>query len=290
AHYDHLGWGGSNSLHAGDSAIHNGADDNASGVGALLLLAERLEHKNTSNNYLFMAFSGEENGLWGSNHFCDNPTIDLEAVNYMLNMDMVGRLNDERTLAIYGVGTSPYWMDQLNNLQVDSITISTEESGVGPSDHTSFYLEDLPVLHFFTRQHKDYHKPTDDVDKIRYDGIVSVVNYIETLITWLDDDPKITFTKTKEEKSETPAFKVTLGVMPDYLFSGEGMRIDGVNEGRPADNAGLLEGDIVVAMGEDSVSDMQSYMECLGKFEPGDTTLVQVLRGDSLETKPVVWD
>lgn len=290
AHFDHLGWGGSGSLHAGDSAIHNGADDNASGVGAMLLLAERLSDQNTSNNYLFMAFSGEENGLWGSNHFCDQPTIDLNTVNYMLNMDMVGRLNEEKTLAVYGVGTSPYWPDQLDNIKVDGITITVDSSGVGPSDHTSFYLEDLPVLHFFTGQHEDYHKPSDDVDKINWEGIVSVCNYIETVVTWLDDDGKLSFTKTKEEKSETPAFKVTLGVMPDYLYSDTGMRIDGVNEGRPADNAGLLKGDVVVKMGEFDVDGMQGYMECLSKFAPGDTTMVTVNREGELVDIEVIWD
>ncbi|MFT4679765.1 MAG: acetylornithine deacetylase/succinyl-diaminopimelate desuccinylase-like protein, partial [Flavobacteriales bacterium] len=145
AHYDHLGYGDENSLHSGEKAIHNGADDNASGVAALLTLAKRLKGKYTSNNYLFMAFSGEEKGLWGSNYFCENPTIDLDSVTYMLNMDMVGRLNDDSKLAVYGVGTSPSWMEILPGIQVDSISITTTESGVGPSDHTSFYMEDIPV-------------------------------------------------------------------------------------------------------------------------------------------------
>lgn len=291
AHYDHLGWGGESSLHAGDSAIHNGADDNASGVGALLMLVERLKTKHTENNYLFMAFSGEEKGLWGSNHFCDEPTIDLATVNYMMNMDMVGRLNEDRTLAVYGVGTSPSWAPMLDALSVDSINITTTESGVGPSDHTSFYLEDLPVLHFFTGQHSDYHKPTDDLEKINWEGIVSVVNYMEGVIAGVEGEGKLEFTKTKDEDNEsTPSFKVTLGVMPDYLYGGLGMRIDGVTEGRPAYGAGLIEGDIVVVIGDSVVTDMHSYMRCLGAFEPGDSTVVTVLR-DSLEVHAgVLWD
>lgn len=291
AHYDHLGWGGESSLHAGDSAIHNGADDNASGVGALMMLIERLKTKHKGNNYLFMAFSGEEKGLWGSNHFCDEPTIDLASVNYMLNMDMVGRLNEERTLAVYGVGTSPSWTPMLEGLSVDSITITTTESGVGPSDHTSFYLEDLPVLHFFTGQHEDYHKPTDDIEKINWEGIVSVVNYMEAVIAGVEPQGKLEFTKTKDEVNEsTPSFNVTLGVMPDYMYGGQGMRIDGVTEDRPAHKAGLEKGDIVIAMGDSTVTDMHSYMRCLGAFEPGDTTLVTVLR-DSVEVgKDVIWD
>jgi len=291
AHYDHLGWGGESSLHAGDSAIHNGADDNASGVGALLMLVERLQTKHSDNNYLFMAFSGEEKGLWGSNHFCDEPTIDLASVNYMLNMDMVGRLNEERTLAVYGVGTSPSWVPMLESLDIDSITITTTESGVGPSDHTSFYLEDIPVLHFFTGQHSDYHKPTDDIEKINWDGIVSVVNYMEGVIANVAPKGKLEFTKTKDEDNDsTPSFKVTLGVMPDYLYGGLGMRIDGVTEDRPAHGAGMFEGDIVIAMGDSSVTDMKSYMRCLGAFEPGQTTPVIVIRDSAEVLMDVLWD
>ena len=291
AHYDHLGWGGESSLHSGDRAIHNGADDNASGVGALLMLAERLRTKYSENNYLFMAFSGEEKGLWGSNYFCDEPTIDLSSVNYMLNMDMVGRLNEERTLAVYGVGTSPSWVPMLESLEIDSITITTTESGVGPSDHTSFYLEDIPVLHFFTGQHSDYHKPTDDIEKINWDGIVSVVNYIEGIIANVAYEGKLEFTKTKDEDNDsTPSFKVTLGVMPDYLYGGVGMRIDGVTEGRPAHGAGMIDGDIVIAMGDSSVTDMKSYMRCLGAFEAGQTTPVIVIRDSAEVLIDVLWD
>ena len=159
AHFDHLGFGGVGSLHRGDSAIHNGADDNASGTAALLALAELLKHQKHQSNFLFIAFSGEENGLWGSNYFVKNPTIDLETVNFMVNMDMVGRLNEEKTLAINGVGTSPSFVSALDLVNADSLKLVTSESGVGPSDHTSFYLQDLPVLHFFTGQHEDYHKP-----------------------------------------------------------------------------------------------------------------------------------
>ncbi|MDH5297238.1 MAG: M28 family peptidase, partial [Nitrospirota bacterium] len=203
AHYDHLGWGDENSLWAGEKAIHNGADDNASGVSVLIDLASSLKGKYTHNNYLFMAFSGEEKGLWGSNYFCKNPTIDLGKVNYMLNMDMVGRLNAEKTLAINGVGTSPAWMKILPEIKVDGIQIVTTESGVGPSDHTSFYLHDIPVLHFFTGQHEDYHKPTDDIEKINFEGMRSVEGFIMDVIRRLDNQGKIAFTKTKDEQEST---------------------------------------------------------------------------------------
>lgn len=281
AHYDHLGLGDENSLYKGEPQIHNGADDNASGVAVLLELAERLKFKTSGNNYLFIAFSGEEKGLWGSNYYCKNPTYPMENINYMLNMDMVGRLKEENKLAVNGVGTSPSWMPVLEKIQVDSIEIITSESGVGPSDHTSFYLKDLPVLHFFTGQHEDYHKPTDDVEKINVDGMVSVADFIEELVTNLDSSGKLEFTKTADQDSEdTPRFTVTLGVIPDYMFSGDGMRIDGVSDGKVASRSGILSGDIVVGMGEIEVVDMMSYMDGLSQYTSGDSTEVRILRGE----------
>ena len=277
AHFDHLGMGGSGSLHRGDSAIHNGADDNASGTAALLALAEILKHEELKNNVLFIAFSGEENGLWGSNYFVKNPTIDLQTVNYMINMDMVGRLKEDNSLAINGVGTSPSFVPVLDQINADSLKLVTSESGVGPSDHTSFYLQDLPVLHFFTGQHEDYHKPSDDSDKINYDGLVKVVRYISRLVTSLDTEPKLAFTKTKDS-SDSPRFTVSMGVVPDYMFDGKGMRVDGVSEGKPAQMAGLQKGDVVVQLGDSTVYDMMSYMRALSAFQKGDSTKVVIDR------------
>lgn len=277
AHFDHLGMGGSGSLHRGDSAIHNGADDNASGTAALLALAEILKHEELSSNVLFIAFSGEENGLWGSNYFVKNPTIDLASVNYMINMDMVGRLNEEKSLAVYGIGTSPSFPSILDPINSDSLKIVTTESGVGPSDHTSFYLQDLPVLHFFTGQHEDYHKPGDDSDKINYEGLVKVVRYISRVIDQLDAEPKLAFTKTKDS-SDSPRFTVSMGVVPDYMYDGKGMRVDGVSEGKPAQAAGLLKGDVVVQLGDSTVYDMMSYMRALSAFQKGDSTKVVIER------------
>ena len=174
-HYDHLGHGIMGSLHsAKDSAIHNGADDNASGIALMLDLAKELKRKIFSkhSNYLFIAFSGEEMGLLGSNFFCKNPTIDLETLDYMLNFDMVGRLDESKGLAINGVGTSPNWKRELNKANKKSLKLVLSESGTGPSDHTSFYLKDIPVLHFFTGQHEDYHKPSDDIEKINFESVV----------------------------------------------------------------------------------------------------------------------
>ena len=281
AHYDHLGYGAHGSLHTGEPAIHNGADDNASGVAIMLMLAERLKTANKNNNYLFIGFSGEERGLWGSNFFTKEPTLSLEDVNYMINMDMVGRLNEEKKLAINGTGTSPVWKESLESLSQGRFDLVLSESGVGPSDHTSFYLKDIPVLHFFTGQHEDYHRPSDDVEKINFEGMEQIGNYIFNLISELDDDGEIEFTKTKEEdKANAPKFSVTLGVVPDYLFDGEGMRIAGVKEDRPAANAKLQEGDIVIKMGDIDVVDMMSYMKGLSAFKKGDKTTVVVKRGD----------
>ncbi len=282
AHFDHLGWGGEGSLYRDSIAsIHNGADDNASGVALLLYLAERLkEEPKKQSNYLFIGFSGEEKGLLGSNYFVKNPTIDLAGVNLMVNMDMVGRLNEENTLAVHGVGTAPKFKQLLFANNDFGLNIAEHESGVGPSDHTSFYLMDLPVLHFFTGQHEDYHKPSDDADKINFPVLETFEKYIFAFVSDLDDDAKLTFRKTKNESEETPRFKVGLGVVPDYLYTGTGMRIDGVSEDKPAQKAGLQKGDVVVRLGDSTVTDMMSYMRALSVFNQGDTTEATVERGE----------
>ena len=167
-------------------------------------------------------------------NFANRQPINLDSVRYMLNFDMIGRLRGD-TLAVYGTGTSPRWMEMLESCNTDGFILVPSESGVGPSDHTSFYLEDIPVLHFFTGQHPDYHKPSDTPDKINYEGIIRIVDFVERVARRLNDEPEWEFTPTKDQDEDsTPRFKVTLGVIPDYLFDGKGMRIDGVSEGRPA--------------------------------------------------------
>jgi Zn-dependent M28 family amino/carboxypeptidase len=289
AHYDHLGYGGENSLYRGEEkAIHNGADDNASGVAIMLNLASKLKNTNKGNNYLFMSFSGEEMGLLGSNYFVKNATLDLDSVNYMFNMDMVGRLKQDSTLAVYGVGTTPVFKHVINASN-NKFKLIEKESGVGPSDHTSFYLNDIPVLHFFTGQHEDYHKPSDDFDKLNYEGMETISNYIYDIITDLDDNGELAFRKTKNESEDAPRFKVTLGVVPDYMFDGKGMRLDGVSEDKPAQKAGLQKGDVVIQLGENEITDMMSYMKALSKFEKGSTTTVKVQRGDKIVEAPVTF-
>lgn len=293
AHYDHLGYGSSGSLHRGEPAIHNGADDNASGIAAMLRLAEWLtqDEAPASNNYLFLAFSGEEFGLFGSKYYASNATLPIENVNYMVNMDMVGRLNEENVLVINGVGTSPSWMPVLENLQIDPITTTTTESGFGPSDHTSFYLKDIPVLHFFTGQHSEYHKPSDDAELINYEGIDLVSQYIYQLVAALDGEEKLTFTKTKDQSqgSRASSFKVTLGVVPDYTYGKKGMRIDGVSEGKPAQKAGLQQGDVILKIGDKDIEDIYAYMEALGSFEPEQSTTIVIQRGEEQLTLPLTF-
>ncbi len=287
AHYDHLGMGGEGSLHREGEAVHNGADDNASGVAVMLDLAYELKtSEKKGNNYLFMAFSGEEMGLLGSNYFTKNPTITLDSITYMINMDMVGRLNEEKTLAVYGTGTSPRWNQIINAVNKD-FNLALNESGVGPSDHTSFYLNDIPVLHFFTGQHEDYHKPGDDADKLNYDGMQKISDYILRITAEFDNAGKLAFRKTKNESEEVPRFKVGLGVVPDYLFTGKGMRIDGISEEKPAQKAGLMKGDIVVKLGDSTIVDMMSYMRTLATFDNGDKTKVTVDRDGKMIEKEI---
>lgn len=291
AHLDHLGYGDEGSLHRGEPAIHNGADDNASGVAVMLQLARDLaEYDHTrANDYLFIAFSGEEKGLYGSNYWTKNPTVPISELNYMINLDMVGRLDSAGAIGINGVGTSPAW-EEVNRNLVGNLKVKTTNSGIGPSDHTSFYLQGVPAIHFFTGTHADYHKPSDDEDKINYPGMLRVTRFIESLIATLNDDGKLAFTKTEEVSTEsTPRFKVTLGVVPDYLYDGQGMRIDGLTEGKPAAHAGLKVGDVVVKLGALEVNDMMGYMKALGQFNKGDTATVKVLRGGKEVEVPVTF-
>ena len=288
AHFDHLGYGedGNSRYEKKEAAIHNGADDNASGTAALIELARVLKQSAAkTNNYLFIAFSGEELGLYGSKYFTDHPTLELGSVNYMINMDMVGRLNDStRAVTIGGYGTSPTWSSLVNNQPLSrnekSLSIKIDSSGSGPSDHTSFYRKDIPVLFYFTGLHTDYHKPSDDADKINYKGMVQILKHVYTVVEGANEKGKLAFLKTREAQTTTTArFSVSMGIMPDYTYSGNGVRADGVSEGRAAQKAGLKAGDIVLQIGDYRVSSMESYMQTLGRFKKGDKTTVLYQRG-----------
>ena len=293
AHYDHLGYGEDHtSLYNGAiPQIHNGADDNASGTAALIELSKLLKSsKLKRNNYLFICFSGEELGLFGSKYFTEHPTVDLASINYMLNMDMVGRLNENtHGLIVGGFGSSPAWSQSII-IPDNYFHIKIDSSGTGPSDHTSFYRKNIPVLFLFTGIHSDYHKPTDEADKINYSGIWNVLKYVNRVIENTDKKGKLLFTKTRETAmGGNVNFKVTLGIMPDYTFNGIGVRADGITEGRPAQKVGILAGDIILQLGEYKFTDLQTYMETLSKFNKGDATKVKVKRGNKELTFDIVF-
>jgi hypothetical protein len=294
AHYDHLGLGHDhNSLDANPNGkIHNGADDNASGTAGVIELAYYFSKnkKTEPYNFLFLCFSGEELGLLGSKKYVENADVDLKTINYMINMDMVGRLNDTtKKLMIYGVGTSPVWVPLLDSVQ-SNLKLVKDSSGIGPSDQTSFYLKDIPVLHFFSGQHNDYHKPSDDVEKINLNGEVEILNFIVATIEKTYRYPKLTFTKTRNPDMGKSTFKVSMGVMPDYTYEGgDGMRIDGVSEGKPAFKAGLQSGDVIIRLGEYKVGSTKEYMKALSNFKKGDQTEVEVIRNGKAIVLPLTF-
>lgn len=280
AHYDHLGYGEDKSALDTFHAIHNGADDNASGTAALLELARMLKVKApTNNNYLFIHFSGEELGLLGSKYWLENPTVKITP-NYMINMDMVGRYDTSHKLTVGGYGTSPVWAEVWKSLN-SNLIVKFDSTGSGPSDHASFYRANIPVQFFFTGSHPDYHKISDDADKINYDAQKDIVKLIYELINRTDTKGKLSFTKTTEpQMGQTRRFTVSLGVIPDYGYSGTGMRIDGVSPGKLAEKLGLQAGDILLQLGEFKFVDVMSYMQALGKFNKGDKTQLRIKRGN----------
>lgn len=285
AHYDHLGYGeDGNSLYAGkERQIHNGADDNASGTAGLMQLASRIKKDGLRNyNYLFLHFSGEELGLLGSRAIVKEMQLDSNRVAYMINLDMIGRLNDStHALTVGGVGTSPVW-GRFISPKNPEFRIGIDSSGIGPSDHTSFYLAGVPVLFFFTGVHRDYHKPGDDAYKINYFGEVRILDYIYNIISGMEKEPRPRFTPTRQPVMNNVSFKVTLGIMPDYSFQGEGVRADGIIEDRPAEKAGIKAGDVIIKLGTYSIKGMQSYMEALSHFESGQTITVTIERAGKI--------
>ena len=294
AHYDHLGFGeDGNSLHANaakEHEIHHGADDNASGTAALMEVAHWVSNSKLHNyNYLFIHFSGEELGLYGSKAFVKDQKIDSSKIAYMLNMDMVGRLNDStRALTIGGVGTSPVWADVVTMGEKRKFKMVLDSAGVGPSDHTSFYYAGIPVLFFFTGTHKDYHKPSDRAEFINYTGEAEVIDYAEAVLTKMDkENVKPAYLVTKSATAGRSKFKVTLGIMPDYSYQDGGVRVDGVTDNRPAAKAGVKTGDIIIQLGDVKILSMQSYMEALGKFAPGDKTEVKLKRDGKEISLPI---
>jgi len=295
AHYDHLGYGGEGSRYLGpEKLIHNGADDNASGTAVMMELArwaiankEEIHH-----SMLFIGFSGEESGILGSSHYARNMTIDSSDAKLMINMDMIGRLKDQDGLAVLGVGSSPELKTYFDSLPKPDFEIKINESGIGPSDHTAFYNRKIPVLFFFTGAHADYHKPEDDIELLDFPGLAAISELVAGAMTHFDDHRgPLTFQKTKsdDEGRTRRQFSVTLGIMPDFISEVKGLRVDGVSPDRPGEKAGLLEGDIIIKMGSVEIGDIYDYMNALGKYRKGDSTIVLVKRGDKEEELSVVF-
>lgn len=287
AHYDHLGKGHQAGSLAPNSRemIHNGADDNASGVAGLIELARYFTSNNLTErfNLLFIAFSGEELGLLGSKYFTTHPTIPLENISFMINMDMIGRLEEDKGINIGGWGTSQLWGRVLPGLaRAGDLKYSVDSSGVGPSDHTSFYLKQKPVLFFFTGAHTDYHKPSDDASKINATGVGKVLELITGLVEHIHtsgDNPSFIEARNPHAGATQQAFNVTLGIIPDYSYAGKGLRIDGVTQDRPAARAGIVAGDVIIRMGIYTIYSIQEYMKALNVFQKGQTVEVEFKRG-----------
>lgn len=281
AHYDHLGYGDFGSLYNQDTtSIHNGADDNASGTAGLLELAQYFNRHPIKKSILFLAFSAEEMGLLGSQHFVENPTIALDNTLAMINMDMIGRM-DENELLIFGTGSADSWNQLIAESNDDSLSITTVPDGTGASDHTSFYNKEIPVLHYFTDTHADYHRPSDDTEYINGEGTDKVLNHIKRTVVALDNLAKdeLSYTEAPVTQNRNVIMSgVTLGVTPDYGFEGTGMRITGVRGGGPADQAGLQGGDIIVKLNSEELKNIYDYMDVLNKLEEGDATMVTVIR------------
>ena len=287
AHYDSQGMGGMISMSEDEEpAIHNGADDNASGTAGLIWLADQLSDYQPQKSLLFVAFSGEELGLLGSRFFVNNMEMETDQITAMLNFDMIGRLSDGE-LTIFGTGTSEVWPEILDSISADSLTINRSESGSGASDHQSFYEADIPVLHYFTGIHDDYHRETDTADKINYTGMEWVLNHAKDLIRKLDgmEGGEISFDGSRESTESPQMFDgPTMGVLPDYSYSNGGFRVDGVREGEPAEVAGMERGDVIVYMAGTEISDIYDYMDALQTLESGQEITVRVIRdGEELE-------
>lgn len=287
AHYDHLGFGedGNSMLRNNIKQIHNGADDNASGTALLLQLSKQLSNKRyTHYNYIIIAFSAEELGLIGSKYFVENHDLKSVPIKFMINMDMVGRLNDStKTVTLGGIGTSTNWSEILNFNSKSVLNFKYDSSGSGPSDHTSFYRKNIPVLFYFTGLHTDYHKPSDDSNKINYNGIFKIYEHILHLVT-VSSRYNMPFTKTREQQiTSSTRFSVSLGIMPDYSFTGNGVRIDGISEGKLASDVGLMANDILIQLGLYSIDSVESYMKALSKFKKGDTVQLSYKRGTELK-------
>ena len=306
AHYDHLGFGGEGSLSPNEfGTVHNGADDNASGTAALLEVARRMAvGPRPDKSVLFLAFSGEERGLWGSAYYVDAPSVPLESTAAMLNMDMVGRVTDGK-LTVFGTGTAEEWPELLARTNRGDLELQFVSDGYGASDHSSFYAKGIPVLHFFSGTHAEYHRIADDWELINEEGLVHVSELVQAVAEELAGTPgRVALTpvegagnphgvpggEPEEGQTARSGFSVRLGTIPDYSQEEGGMRITGVRDDSPAAKAGLTGGDVIVKMGDRDIEDVYSYMYALQAHEPGDVVDIVVIRDGERMTVTVTLE
>ncbi len=283
AHYDHLGLGEYGSLYAGKKTVpHYGADDNASGTAAMMEIASQIAKQPLERPVIFMGFSGEEMGLLGSAHYVKNPLVPNDNIAAMVNLDMVGRLKDNK-LNAHGTGSSSRWANWVDSIaKLHQFELSKSEDGFGPSDHSSFYGQNRPVLFFFTGLHSDYHRPSDTWDKINYAGEARVIGFVSNIVSSIAEMkamPDFIKVKQSADASRPMKFSVTLGVIPDYSDHPKGLKITGVRENSAASKAGILADDVIIKLGETTVKNIYDYTFALGKYKPGDEAVAIVLRG-----------
>jgi len=294
AHYDHLGFGGPNSgSRMPDTiAIHNGADDNASGTAMVMELAKKLcsQKAKLKRSIIFVSFSGEEMGLLGSKYFVNNPPVEIKKIKAMFNFDMVGRFDKEKnSISISGTGTSAEGDSILKVFEKGlPFKVTHSPDGYGPSDHASFYSSNIPVFFFTTGVHMDYHTPFDDADKLDYTAEKKIGDFSTALIADIDNLSKdLTFKESGKKENVGRSgrrYKVTLGIMPDFAGSEKkGLRVDGVTKDGPAYKGGMLKGDIIISVHGMKVENIYDYMARLNKLKAGMTVNVEVLRNGKVE-------
>jgi hypothetical protein len=293
AHYDHVGFGGPGSLAPWTHEVHNGADDNASGTAALIETAQRLVASGVKprRRIVFMAFTAEERGLIGSAYYCRNPRFPLDKTIAMINMDMVGRQVDNK-LIVYGTGTAAEFDAMVDEVGAKhSFQTTKHEGGFGPSDHASFYAQKIPVLHLFTGNHNDYHRPSDDFEKLNISGMRRVVDYVVDLVEKIDvaDDRPAYREIKKIEQIGDGGDRPYFGSIPDYATEDvDGLKLMDVVENGPAAKAGLKGGDVIVGLGESKITGIEDFDSALRKFKPEDRVKVKVRRGDKVLELDVV--
>jgi len=282
AHFDHLGMGGESSRAPEVSAVHYGADDNASGTAMLIEMAQKYSEKKPESTLLFIAFGAEEMGLLGSRYFAENSLIDMDQIKVMFNFDMVGRLKEDNSLSISGTGTA-FETDSLLAIGIDSTQykIAKSPGGTGPSDHSTFYSEGIPVLFFSTGVHDQYHTPEDKADLINYAGMEKLGNSIFNLLElYTNSEQQLTYQQSIDPQRQgmRRRMKVTLGIVPDFAEVVEGLGVAGVRSGGPAHNGGMQKGDIIKSIDDKQVTNIYDYMHRMGNYSKGDRITVEVER------------